>query len=291
MSSVQTVAQKAKELIDRTSGCRYEIRWDHGRPDWGLRHLPLTNEFQVGDLCYACPDVSARYGFIEIERGSPDMRHVLDGSYYVWMLCEDLDKLLDPNVRKRLEKIIPAIAKDYEIVCDGMEEIAKKYGLPQSELILKSSNCYIHFGAKLDAKNMSDEEILKAIEPKFRAIGEVGCKFDSWLGPRVLGKGGYSQERQALIDKGVHVPSLPGRLRNRGFLVIDWPPNTGDSKKDEEVRAEVKKWLENKMGIVFTPEGRLKLVNGEIVLVRPKRGSKPGGQIPRGIRAGNRRRE
>ncbi len=66
------------------------------------------------------------------------------------------------------------------------------------------------------------------------------------------------------------MPGLPGRLRRDGYLVIDWPPNTGDLKKDEKLREDVREDLENNWEEVFTPEGRLKFVNGEIVLVRPK---------------------
>jgi len=52
---------------------------------------------------------------------------------------------------------------------------------------------------------------------------------------------------------------------------VDWPSDTGDPKKDEKIRADVKKYPQNGWRIVFTPEGRWNLVNGEIVLVKPER--------------------
>jgi len=267
MSSGPTLAQKVKELVETISGCPYIITRDDGRLNWLMEHPPLKRESEVGDPCYAFPDLCADGDLIEIENDSPDMEHILEYSYNIRMPYEEYDKLLDPSVRKRLEKIIPAFVMDYEIVCDGIEEATKKYGLPPDELTVKSSNCYTKFGAKFNVRDMSDEEILKAIEPKFRAVGEVGYRFYSWLGFGTK----FSPERQALVNKGARVPGLPGRLRGEGFLVIDWPPNTGDSEKDEKIHAEVKKYLENKWRTVFTSEGRLKLISGEILLVEPRK--------------------
>jgi len=53
-------------------------------------------------------------------------------------------------------------------------------------------------------------------------------------------------------------------------LVIDWPPNTGNSVADMEIADDVRKYLENDWAVVFTPEGRLKLVNGKIMLGKAK---------------------
>jgi len=194
------------------------------------------------------------------------MMKALKHSHNLWIRPEQYDKFLDQNIRKKLEKIIPAIVKDYDIVCNGIDEVTKKYGLPQGEFKLWDSDL-MRFGAKFKADGMSDEELLKVIEQRFRAVSEVSFRFFSWLGFGTK----FSPERQALLEKGVRVPGLPGRLRRSGFLVMDWPPNTGDPRKDEKIIADVKEHLERDWAEVFTPEGRLKLVNGEIVFVRPKR--------------------
>lgn len=268
MSSPKTLAGKVNQLVEEISGCPYEVVTTvEERLDWFIRHPPPQSKSEVGDPCYAYPELNADGKSIETSQGTPDVSKVLEHSYGLWISLEELDKLMNSDVRKKLEKIIPAIVKNYDIIFNGVEEAAKKYGL-QGQLWVKSGHhLYVHFGATFDASNMSDEEVLKAIEPRFRAVGEVSYKYRSWLGFGTE----FSPERKALIAQGVHVPGLPGRLRRDGYLVIDWPPNTGTAQKDEEMRADIRKYLKNNWAEVFTPEGRLKLVNEEIILVKPKK--------------------
>lgn len=266
MASAHSLARKTENLIETISGCQYEVWWDHDRLDWGLRHPLATNESQLYSSCYAYPILSVHEGFIEIIRTSPNMNHILQDSYHIHMLPEDIDRLINSDMRKRLENIIPAIVRDYEIVCDAMNEAVKKYGLPLDEVVTKAHSFYIDFGIEFDARNMSDEEILNAIDVRFKGVGEAGHKFDSWIGYRAE----YSAERRALLKTDIRVPGRRGRIGRPALLVAEWPPNTGDPEKDKKIFNDVKAWLEGVRGTAFTPQGILRLVDKEVVLIKHK---------------------
>lgn len=63
------------------------------------------------------------------------------------------------------------------------------------------------FRAKFEVRDMADDELLRAIEKRFRAYSAISRKLLDWWGPRFVN----SLERQAFIDKGVRVPGLIGR--------------------------------------------------------------------------------
>lgn len=171
---------------------------------------------QVAGPCNILPKVEAFHGSMAIGGGSLNMLRVLEYSYDIRITIEEFSKLLDPNVRNRLKNIIPAVIKDYEIVCNGIEEATRKYGLPRDSIRFKEAT-WMEIVAEFNAINMSDDEILKAIEPRFMGLAEIEHRFYSWRGLGVE----FSPERQALVEKGARVSGLPGRLRSPGLLVID----------------------------------------------------------------------
>lgn len=271
MSSTNSFAGKVKELIEEMSGCPYEVRYEEGRLLWRSVASAPTAEGGRSDHRptpdVPWPPIHADGRSIEVGSMGPDMMHVLEHSCNI-RLCAygEFNKFLDPSVRKRLEKIIPAIVIDYEIVCRGIEDATREYGLPKDELRVCDAGC-MDFRAKFEVRDMADDELLRAIEKTFRAYSTISRKLLDWWGPRFEN----SIERQALIDRGVRVPGLLGRLRRKGLLVLDWPPSSRKRDYDAKITADVREYLENNWAEVFTPEGRLKLVNGEIVLLEPKR--------------------
>ena len=116
----------------------------------------------------------------------------------------------------------------------------------------------MELSSKFDAKGTSANAMLDAAGRRAGVMAKVWEKFWSWFN---------SAERKALVKKASRIPIIP----HNSWLIIDWPPNTGDPKLDKKILEEVRKDLAMALPrVIVTPEGQLKLKGGKVALVERK---------------------
>jgi len=241
--------EKAKQLLESIVGRPYKI--EERSP--GM-FLCLPEELKEND-----PNANVVLipnGIVEVRSGElcGSMSKKADIYYRVMMNPDDCNLVMRKDNRKArtaLRKLAPGIVKDF----DTAERFAEEFGLKYANgpNLIEVDYNDTRYTSKFSTVGMSEDEAMKQLEKRIRAVFEASAKFLEW---------DESEEKKSLYLKTSLKRELP---RSRKFCPY-WPPNYGDQKRNEEHIKWVTETLEKYHVRVYTPDGELELKNGKLVI-------------------------
>lgn len=246
--SVSGLAEKIRRLLEEFTGIDYKVEeFEPGCTRLRISPKPLKEESkQVGVRVEVSPEGIFAVGFPGFTR----MYKHAERYYQLYMWPDEVMKSRDPNTRKVARRLAPGVIKDCEVVEKAGREAGLKYLADPNSLEIDFN--WIKIESRFKVERLSEEEILKEVEKRVKAVNEAVTTFRKWY---------ESEERKNLYEQTRIKKELP---YDRTFEV-EWPPNTGDPEKDRGIIEDVKRKL-SRNHKVYTPKGLLQLKNGEIVL-------------------------
>lgn len=253
----QNLRDKVKRTLETVTSHPYET--EERAP--GV-YLCLSEGLREGD-----PDVVlSPNGILEVGNDTPagSMSKVADLHYHIHMYQEDCNLTMRKDnlgARRMLTRLASGVMKDFEMGEKSAEESSLKC-LNDPNLI-EVDYSRMHFSSKFSIVEMNEDEAIRQLEKRARAVSEASMGFLRWL---------ESKERKRLYDR----TSMKRESKSRTFLPY-WPPNYGDQKRNEKETKEVIEFVRKYNAEFFTPHGKLELQNGKPVIEEEEnpRGNRP----------------
>ncbi|MEM2100221.1 MAG: hypothetical protein QXP45_02660 [Thermoproteota archaeon] len=254
--------EKVRRLLEEFTGLVYEVK----ELEPGSRRLRISPRALEEGKSVQMKEKESKQVSVRVEvfsegifavsfPGFTKMFKHAERYYQIYMWPDEVMKSRDPNAREVARRFAPGIIKDCETVEKATREAGLKYLADPNALEIDFN--WIRIESKFKAEKLVEEEILKEVEKRVKAVSEVIVKFWIWY---------ESEERKNIYEQ----TRIKKELRHDRAFEADWPPNTGSPEKDKEKYELVEERLRFKTR-VYTPKGELELKNGEIVLKKKKK--------------------